>query len=1332
MGNRASDAKYWGLDMGTNSVGWAVTNEDYELCRFKGKDMWGVRLFDEASTAAERRGHRTQRRRYDRLDQRLALLQEIFFDAITAVDPAFFQRLDAARLLPDDKPWKHTLFQDENFTDRDYHKRFPTIFHLRKALMEQDDHFDVRLVYLALHHILKKRGHFLFADLGDDKMPAIEDALEEIKLIFNNELEMNVFCSNIGTLTNLLTNAYISQRDKEKQLQELFDATDAQKKEWMKALAGGKAKLSTMFDDKTFDESEISTVQFSEPGYEDKRSAIEETIGSDHFNLLECWRAIYNWGVLQRLLGGYASLSEAKVALYEQNKKDLAEMKAVIRKYGTKELYQQVFHAPEVANNYGHLIGMVRVNGKKQSVKHCSHGEFCDYISKTLKQLEQNDRVTAITQKAQEQRLLPKLIGGDNSVIPYQLHKMELEQILKKASVYLPFLTEKGKDGFAPAEKVTSLLTFRIPYYVGPLNQHSEHAWLVRKEEGKIYPWNFKDKVDLGASATKFIDRMTGNCTYLRGCKVLPLCSPTYERFTVLNELNPLTINGEGISIELKQYLYESVFEAQKKPSIYKLLGALKAKGYDVRKEDLSGIDVEGGIKSSLKTTIALKNLLGTAYTDELAEEIVAAATHFGDDSALLRKKLKDELHVPQETLNGLLRLRCTGWGRLSWELLHETMMDINLGDIRCSLLEGLWHTNETLMGLLSRPEVKVQIDAHNDGQGEQTLDAFLKDLYASPAVKRQIHQAMAIVQELRKVTGHDPEKIFVEMTRYNGTKKQRTVDRKQQLLALYNSLKKEEPKLFQELQDADAEFLRRDKIFLYFLQMGKCMYSGQKIELDDLLLNKEMYDIDHIYPQCRVKDDSLDNRVLVLRTLNEEKGDKYPIATNIRKDQRPMWDVLLHKKLISQTKYDRLTRKTTFEDKELAGFIARQIVETSQSAKAVTQLLKKLMPKTEVVFVKAGAVSEFRHDRDMLKVRELNDLHHAQDAYLNIVVGNVYNTMFTHDPLGFVRKHLDKYTVHSKSLFKLTVKRDGVLAWNPEENGSIVTVRKTMAKNSPLITMMPVVYSGELFKVSPLTKGNGQLPLKKGLPIEKYGGYNSVAGACFMLVEHTQKKKRIRSLIHIPLHLYEQITQSLEARVEYCEKVQGLEEVRVLIPLVRKYTLLVLDGFRMYVTGRTGKNLSFKHASQLLLSAEWTRYLKQLIRFETKRIEFEKLNKKEGYRITEFDGITVEQNQQLYDIFIDKMGKQPYQSRMGGKQISLRNARGRFCSLSLEDQVHVLCLIQDLLAHVGITIDLRLIGEAKDFGNVKPSQNISSADRALLIHQSPTGLFEKVIDLKA
>ena len=41
---------YIGLDIGTNSVGWAATNEQYELLKFKSHKMWGSRLFKDSSS----------------------------------------------------------------------------------------------------------------------------------------------------------------------------------------------------------------------------------------------------------------------------------------------------------------------------------------------------------------------------------------------------------------------------------------------------------------------------------------------------------------------------------------------------------------------------------------------------------------------------------------------------------------------------------------------------------------------------------------------------------------------------------------------------------------------------------------------------------------------------------------------------------------------------------------------------------------------------------------------------------------------------------------------------------------------------------------------------------------------------------------------------------------------------------------------------------------------------------------------------------------------------------------------------------------------------------
>lgn len=163
---------YLGLDMGTNSVGWAATDPEYRLLKAKGKDLWGIREFNEASGAVERRTHRISRRRKQREQVRNGILKDYFHDAICEVDPSFFQRLENSKYHEEDKDvevrYKNNIFNDSNYTDKDYFNEYPTIYHLRNELISSTEKHDVRLVFLALLNMFKHRGHFLNAGLGEN------------------------------------------------------------------------------------------------------------------------------------------------------------------------------------------------------------------------------------------------------------------------------------------------------------------------------------------------------------------------------------------------------------------------------------------------------------------------------------------------------------------------------------------------------------------------------------------------------------------------------------------------------------------------------------------------------------------------------------------------------------------------------------------------------------------------------------------------------------------------------------------------------------------------------------------------------------------------------------------------------------------------------------------------------------------------------------------------------------------------------------------------------------------------------------------------------------
>lgn len=150
MKKQKFDDYYVGLDIGTNSVGWATVNKNYKVLKFNKKSMWGVRRFDTASTAEERRIFRTNRRRLTRKKYRLELLRNIFADELNKVDPTFLINLAEGSLHKEHKSTdnKHTLFNDEDYIDDNYHQQYPTIYHLRNDLIENSKTHDIREVYL--------------------------------------------------------------------------------------------------------------------------------------------------------------------------------------------------------------------------------------------------------------------------------------------------------------------------------------------------------------------------------------------------------------------------------------------------------------------------------------------------------------------------------------------------------------------------------------------------------------------------------------------------------------------------------------------------------------------------------------------------------------------------------------------------------------------------------------------------------------------------------------------------------------------------------------------------------------------------------------------------------------------------------------------------------------------------------------------------------------------------------------------------------------------------------------------------------------------------------
>lgn len=88
----------------------------------------------------------------------------------------------------------------------------------------------------------------------------------------------------------------------------------------------------------------------------------------------------------------------------------------------------------------------------------------------------------------------------------------------------------------------------------------------------------------------------------------------------------------------------------------------------------------------------------------------------------------------------------------------------------------------------------------------------------------------------------------------------------------------------------------------------------------------------------------------------------------------------------MSNKKYNNLVREKYSED-DINGFINRQLVETRQIIKHVANIIENYYD-TKVIYLKANLSHNYRERYELFKFRELNDYHHAHDAYLAAVLG--------------------------------------------------------------------------------------------------------------------------------------------------------------------------------------------------------------------------------------------------------------------------------------------------------------------------------------------------------
>ena len=260
-----------------------------------------------------------------------------------------------------------------------------------------------------------------------------------------------------------------------------------------------------------------------------------------------------------------------------------------------------------------------------------------------------------------------------------------------------------------------------------------------------------------------------------------------------------------------------------------------------------------------------------------------------------------------------------------------------------------------------------------------------------------------------------------------------------------------------------------------------------------------------------------------------------------------------------------------------------------------------------------ANFTQNYRDKFNLYKFRELNDHHHAHDAYLTAVLGE-YKTKYLknidYEELKklnqefFEKKDFRKmrhgYIVNSLDNSFYLYNKDGEVLFEPKKFNKIV--ENTLYRNDIIISKKTEIRKGELFNQTKNSKGKSGIPLKKNLPTELYGSYTSINPAYAALVKFGNKQR----LVGIPIFL----VNNKEGQLNYLRNLLKVKEndiIEIIKDKIPFYSVLNWDDQICMLVGASDK-VEVINAKQFYIDSNnmkiWKRTLNRLLNGKKKGID--------------------------------------------------------------------------------------------------------------------------------
>jgi len=262
-----------------------------------------------------------------------------------------------------------------------------------------------------------------------------------------------------------------------------------------------------------------------------------------------------------------------------------------------------------------------------------------------------------------------------------------------------------------------------------------------------------------------------------------------------------------------------------------------------------------------------------------------------------------------------------------------------------------------------------------------------LKDMdeITNPVVRRAVSQTIKVINAVVRTYG-PPDVVRIELARemsQNFDERRKTEKRMENNRAANERVKEQ----IREYKGDRATGLDIVKFKLYQEQGCVCLYSGQKLDISRLF-EPGYAEVDHIVPYSRCFDDSYQNKVLVLASENQQKGNRLPYEYFGQDTERwHAYEVRVENLIHNYRKRQKLLKHCLTEE-ESNGFIERNLKDTQYITRSIYNLLREHLlfansqySKKPVQTVNGAVTAMLRKRWGVQKIRENGDLHHCMDA---------------------------------------------------------------------------------------------------------------------------------------------------------------------------------------------------------------------------------------------------------------------------------------------------------------------------------------------------------------